>query len=366
MTLAAAGNATTLWYLTRSLGVGALVLLTASLALGVLTATRWRSDRWPRFVTTGLHRNLTLLAVCFVAGHVVTTVADGYTPIGITDAFIPFLSSYRPVWLGLGAVASDLLLALVATSLLRARIGYRVWRYVHWLAYASWPVALVHALGTGSDAAFGWMRIVGVVSIAVVVLAALARVGLSNGGHVGVRAASAIGALAVPVAIVAWYESGPARHGWAQRAGTPSSLLASRRIVKRVPAAARLVGVSLPRSGFTATLTGTLHETHRADGLLDVVIRGRVHGGAGGSFRIDLRGQPLQGGVSMTASGASYVPAGTRTAYLGSVTSLSGQSVSVDVATTSGARLQLSFVLNIDTQRKLVTGTLHATAGGGG
>ena len=139
--IVAAGNGMTYWYLTRSLGVGALVLLTASVALGVLSAARWRSERWPRFVTTGLHRNLTLLAICFVAGHVLTTVLDGYTPIGLRDAFIPFVSSYRPVWLGLGAVASDLLLVLVLTSLLRVRIGYRAWRYVHWLAYASWPVA---------------------------------------------------------------------------------------------------------------------------------------------------------------------------------------------------------------------------------
>ncbi len=361
MTLAAAGNGTTLWYLTRSLGVGALVLLTASVALGVLTATRWRSERWPRFVTTGLHRNLTLVAILFVAGHVATTVADGYTPIGIKDAFLPFLSSYRPIWLGLGAVASDLLLALVVTSLLRARIGHRAWRYVHWLAYASWPVALIHALGTGSDAAFGWLQIVGAVSIAVVVLAALARVGLAEGAHLRVRVTGAIVALVVPVAIVAWYQSGPAQHGWAQRAGTPASLLASRRATHA--AGASLVSVALPRSAFNAKLTGTLHETNRADGLLDVVIRGRVRGGAGGSFRLDLLGQPLQGGVSMTASGVSYVPAGTQTVYLGSVASLSGQSVVVEVATTSGARLHLSFVLNIDTQNKTVTGTLHATPG---
>ncbi|HEX4680399.1 MAG TPA: ferric reductase-like transmembrane domain-containing protein [Gaiellaceae bacterium] len=362
MTLAAAGNGTVYWYLTRSLGVGALVLLTASVALGVLSVTRWRSERWPRFVTTGLHRNLTLLAICFVAGHVVTTVADGYTPIGVRDAFIPFVSSYRPIWLGLGAVASDLLLALVVTSLLRERIGYRAWRYVHWLAYASWPVALVHALGTGSDAAFGWMRIVGAVSIGVVVLAALVRVARSSSAPAGVRFAGAAAALVVPVAVVWWYESGPAQGGWARRAGTPVSLLASSRTTTRT-ATASVKRVSLPRTRFSATLTGSEKETNRADGLLDVVIRGRVHGGAGGTFRLDLRGQPLQGGVSMTASGISYVPAGTQAVYLGSVTSLSGRSVIVDVATASGARLQLSFGLNINAQSGVVTGTMDATPG---
>ena len=68
---------------------------------------------------------------------------------------IPFASPYRPVWLGLGAVAFDLLLAVVVTSVLRARIGVRAWRTVHWLAYASWPLALVHSLTVVENLALG-------------------------------------------------------------------------------------------------------------------------------------------------------------------------------------------------------------------
>ena len=103
-------------------------------------------------MVAGLHRNLTLLALAFIALHVLTTVVDGYAPISLLNAVLPFTSPYRPVWLGLGAVAFDLLLALTITSLLRARIGYSRWRALHWLAYASWPIALVHGLGTGTDA----------------------------------------------------------------------------------------------------------------------------------------------------------------------------------------------------------------------
>lgn len=362
MILAAAGNAKVFWYATRGLGLGALLLLTASLALGVLTTSRVRTARWPRFVTAGLHRNLTLLAICFVIGHVATTILDSYTSIGLKDAVIPFLSPYRPIWLGLGAIAFDLLLALVATSLLRARIGYRAWRYVHWLAYASWPIALTHALGTGSDARTGWMRLVGLGAIGVVALAALARFGLRSDLPSGVRLAGALGALLAPIAILAWYQSGPAQPGWAQRAGTPVSLLASRRAVA---APAALTNVSLPNTSFSATLHGTVQQTNAPNGLLDVVIRGRLQGGAGGSVRIDLRGQALQGGVSMTASGVSYVPAGTGTVYLGTVTGLSGQRVVASVTDSTGAALQLSFDLNINTASKVVTGTLAATPGNG-
>jgi hypothetical protein len=348
------------------MGIGALILLTASVALGVLTSVRWRSKRWPRFVTAGLHRNLTLLAVAFVAVHVIATVADGYTPIGLKDGVIPFLSPYRPIWLGLGAVAFDLLLALVVTSLLRRRIGYHLWRYVHWLAYASWPVALVHSLGTGTDARLGWMQAIGAVCVALVGLAVLTRVVKSRDAPGALRAGAALAAVVVPLAILAWYDSGPAKRGWARRAGTPASLLASRRTIHttRIPASPT---VELPHAAFSSSLTGTLHEKTTPAGAVHVVIRGLLHGGAGGSVRIDLRGQPVGGGgVSMSASGVSYVPAGTRAVYLGDVTGLDGERVFANVVASGGERLQLAFVLNIDEQSKTVTGSMSGAPGRSG
>ena len=82
---------------------------------------------------------------------------DSFAPIRLIDAVIPFASTYRPLWLGLGALSFDLLIALVVTSLVRRRLGYRAWRTIHWLAYASWPVAVFHGLGTGSDTKVWWM-----------------------------------------------------------------------------------------------------------------------------------------------------------------------------------------------------------------
>ena len=158
MTLVAATGPSPLWYLTRGSGVVALVLLTASVCLGILTTVRWRTGRTPRFVVAGLHRNVALLSVVFLGIHVGTSVADTYAPIGVRDVFIPFASSYRPVWLGLGTLALDLAAAVVVTSLVRVRLGHRVWRLTHWLAYASWPIALVHGLGTGTDARVGWLH----------------------------------------------------------------------------------------------------------------------------------------------------------------------------------------------------------------
>ena len=149
-----------LWYATRATGMVALILLTASVLLGILTAGRFSSEKWPRFLTQGLHRNLSLLAVLFLSVHVVTIVMDTYTSIPLTAAFIPFTNSYHEFWLSLGAIAGDLLLALVVTSLIRKRIGHRFWRVVHWMAYACWPVAMAHGLGIGTDRNAVWVFVV--------------------------------------------------------------------------------------------------------------------------------------------------------------------------------------------------------------
>jgi predicted ferric reductase len=146
-----------LWYVTRATGLVALVLLTASVLLGLLNAGRFRGERWPRFLTQGLHANVSLLVLAFLTLHVAATVLDSYTSISLTAAFVPFASSYKPLWLSAGAVTLDLLLALTATSLLRGRLGYRAWRRVHWLGYACWPVAVAHGFGIGTDRSATWV-----------------------------------------------------------------------------------------------------------------------------------------------------------------------------------------------------------------
>ena len=162
-----------LWYLTRGTGVVTLLLLTAAVVLGVTTSVRWSSPRWPRFVIEWLHRNVSLVVLVFVAIHIASAVIDGFVPLRWVDAIVPFSSSYKPLWVGLGAVALDLLLAVTVTSLVRVRIGYRTWRVVHWTAYACWPVALVHSIGTGSDTTHGWWLLAVDGAVAVLVLAVL-------------------------------------------------------------------------------------------------------------------------------------------------------------------------------------------------
>jgi sulfoxide reductase heme-binding subunit YedZ len=171
---------TILWYATRGAGVVSLVLLTSVVVLGIASAMRWQTTSWPRFLTTGFHRNLALATLLFLALHIVTAVVDPFTALGWQAALIPFSSSYRRFWLGLGVVAVYLLLAIAMTSLLRPLFGARTWRLVHWLAYLMWPVAVIHGIGTGTDPRFAWMLVIEAACIGSVLAAVAWRVSGPN------------------------------------------------------------------------------------------------------------------------------------------------------------------------------------------
>jgi methionine sulfoxide reductase heme-binding subunit len=191
-----------LWYATRATGLVALLLLTASVLLGVLTAGRLRANAWPRFLTAGLHRNIALLACAFLALHVGTTVLDSYTSIPPGAAFIPFLSPYKRIWLTLGAVALDLFIALLVTSLVRGRLGHRAWRLVHWSGYACWSIAVLHGAGAGTDEHSIWAGGLTAGCLAVVGAAAAWRILRRWPDHRVLRLSLAAAAVAgVPVAL---------------------------------------------------------------------------------------------------------------------------------------------------------------------
>jgi DMSO/TMAO reductase YedYZ heme-binding membrane subunit len=158
-------SSTALWYATRATGLMALVLLTFSMVLGVTTTTRARARYWPGFVQQEVHRRVAILSVVFLGLHVVTSVLDTYVNISWAAVVIPFTSSYSGLWVGVGAIALDLMIAVFVTSLLRGRMRPATWRAVHWLAYLCWPIALAHTFGMGTDARQPWVIILGVVCV---------------------------------------------------------------------------------------------------------------------------------------------------------------------------------------------------------
>ena len=169
-------TSTSVWYTMRATGIVALVLLTATMVLGILTAGRTSSPSWPAFARADLHKRVSLLAMVFLAVHVLTAVLDTYVAVGWSAAIVPFASSYRPLWTGLGTVGVDLMVAVGVSSALRQRISPRTWRGIHWLAYGSWPVAMAHALGMGTDASAWWMAALAALCTAAVAAALTWRI----------------------------------------------------------------------------------------------------------------------------------------------------------------------------------------------
>ncbi|WP_406636993.1 ferric reductase-like transmembrane domain-containing protein [Amycolatopsis sp. WGS_07] len=170
-----------LWYSSRATGIVALLFSTAVVVLGFLNSARFSTRRWPRFALADLHRNLALASLAFLSAHIVFAVVDGYVDLSWLAVVIPFVSGYEPFWIGVGAVAVDLLLAITVTSLLRTRIPPRLWRAVHWLAYLCWPVALAHSVGlVASDNARPLLIALDIACLLAVLAAASVRFGSTS------------------------------------------------------------------------------------------------------------------------------------------------------------------------------------------
>ena len=371
----AASSPSPLWFITRGTGAISLVLLTLTVALGIANVRRTRIGATPRFVLDSVHRSASLLAVSFVAVHVLTTLLDGFAPITLLDVIVPFGSKYRPLWLGLGTVAFDLLIAIVLTSLLRRRLGYRAWRTTHWLAYASWPIALVHGLGTGSDTRTHWMLVLAGGCVAVMLAAVMLRLSAGWPTHLGARVSAASAAALLPLGLLAWLPSGPLAAGWAKRAGTPISLLpaASSRSGSRTAggasssagSGAAASGQQTTASSFTTATVGRVTQVRLAGGLVRVDVALALPGHALGKLDIRIAGPPIDdGGVEMTASRVMLGSASNPDQYDGHVTALQGTNIAATVADGVGSRLSLLAHLQIAPGPGTATGTVTVTPRG--
>jgi hypothetical protein len=331
-----------LWYFSRGTGAAALVLLTAALALGVADVARWRSPGWPRFVIDALHGTLALAAVALVAAHVVTSVLDPFAPLRLADAVVPFAARYRPLWVGLGAVGSDLLLVLAITSLARTRIGPRAWRAVHWAAYACWPVAVAHGLGTGSDVRSSWMlaitlACVGIAAIAVCVRCAIAAGPLAPRAGVVSAVAAALAALAL------WLPSGPLAAGWARRSGTPAALLA-----RPAPAHPRIAAAAPMPLAFHTRGRGRVRSGTAADGTALIDIALRLHAPARLALDVRLAGRALpSGGISVDRSQVTLGPVSDPARYAGRLETLRGTTLDARVDPVRGRAIRVHAVLDL-------------------
>lgn len=162
-----------IWYASRASGIVSLLLLTAVMVLGIMTATRVGGGTVPRFAVAEIHRRVSLIAMVVLLVHVGTTVIDTYVSVHLISAVVPFTSAYKPIKVALGTIAFDLLIAVTATSLVKHRISHAWWRTIHWISYLAFPIAVVHELLIGTDQRFLWMPALSAACV-LVVAAALA------------------------------------------------------------------------------------------------------------------------------------------------------------------------------------------------
>ena len=151
--IVAAGTA---WYAARAGGFLAYLLLSASVAAGLLLSGRARLVRWPRFALEDVHRFLGILAGTFIVVHGGALLLDQVVPFSLGRLLVPGAASYRPVWVAFGIVAAELLAALAVTNHYRRRLAHGLWRRLHMLNFAVWGLALVHGLTAGTDASTTW------------------------------------------------------------------------------------------------------------------------------------------------------------------------------------------------------------------
>lgn len=353
-------NAVT-WDTARAGGLISYVLLTTAVALGLVLRNRWQSTRWPRLVTNDLHGYVSLLALVFIAVHVVAVAIDPFTHFGLTAVLLPFASHYRPVWMSLGIVALYLLLAVWVSSRLRRRIGHRLWRQIHVLAFAVYGAATLHGLGTGSDTRTIWAGALYAASVALVGSLLAVRLLAPAGRDARRRPLVASAAAVVVLVAAAWSLGGPFAPGWSARAGGAAVHAAVAAppgsVPRRVPARRPTSVVRVP---FTARYAGHVTVDPVNDrGRVTVRIDGALSGATKDHLEILIHGIPLEdGGVAMEQS---RVRMGTTTPlYRGEITSLTGTRL-VAAVRSPHQHLRLGLVLRIDRDGSVV-GQVHGTA----
>ena len=195
------------WYAARASGVAAYVVLSLVVSIGLTLGGKAQTRRWPRFSVEDVHRFGGLLVGSLIGVHVLTIAADSFLPFSLVQLLVPFTSSYRPLWTGLGIAAAELLLALAITNHYRRRLPYSFWRKAHYVNFAVWALASVHGLMAGTDRGASWLAILYAVSVATVLMLLLWRFGGHAFRSPRVVSAGAVTVIALPLLIV-----GPLRH----------------------------------------------------------------------------------------------------------------------------------------------------------
>lgn len=146
------------WLASRASGLVALVLVTVSVAIGLMMASKLaRRPGMPRLLTA-IHEQTALAGLLAIAVHGITLIGDPWLNPGVGGVLVPFTMDYRPIWTGLGTIAGVLAMLLGLSFYARKSFGAKLWRKAHRATIVVYFLAIAHTLGAGTDASTTWMR----------------------------------------------------------------------------------------------------------------------------------------------------------------------------------------------------------------
>ncbi len=147
------------WYVTRASGIVAYLLLWFSMVLGLAVTSKFFDLLLDRVFTYDFHQFISLLSIAFVILHVAVLLVDRYMPYSIWQILVPFISPYRPFWVGVGVIGSYILLLVTVTFYIRKRIGMRAFRIIHVLSLVGFLGAVLHGIYAGTDTPLSSMQL---------------------------------------------------------------------------------------------------------------------------------------------------------------------------------------------------------------
>lgn len=160
----------TTWYIARSAGILAYLLLSSSVVLGALMAGRAQFT-WPRFAVEEVHRFLAILTGVFLVIHGGSLLLDRVVSFSLAQELVPFAAPYRPFAVAFGIVAAELLAAVALSNAFRKQLPHPVWRRLHYLTLPVWLFATVHGLLAGTDRLDPWFAAIAGMSVSAALLA---------------------------------------------------------------------------------------------------------------------------------------------------------------------------------------------------
>ncbi len=162
---APAADSRVYWYMARSAGIVAYLLLWGSVASGIAISNKLLNGLVKPPVVFEIHKSLSILAMIVGMFHGIILLGDTYMNFGVLDLVLPFHSPYQPLWVGLGILGFYLSVILVASFYIKKRIGQRAWRLLHYSSFARWIMASLHGIAAGTDTQSVLMKMLYAVAI---------------------------------------------------------------------------------------------------------------------------------------------------------------------------------------------------------